>query len=121
MDFLFPLLFLGVLASKVAIRERVEGFEFGLLFLPSPLASHGIADLLCNGETLCVDGFVKTVDEFLIVVPFASGEPVLSGKRETSRVFVTILLQHIKFVFGVTFVGNQSCKRLRGAVCARLH
>ena len=106
----------------VALRTQTHAdVRKGLTRIAAITGLPASKDLLCNGETLCVDGFVKTVDEFLIVVPFASREPVLRGKCKTCRIFVTILLQHIEFVFGVTFVGDQPCKSLRSTVGTSLH
>ena len=121
LSLLLALQFLGVFGGEMAIRERVEGFQLGLLFLPGALSGGRIADLLRDGLSLRIDGLVKSIEELLIVVPFAPGQAILRCMGEACCVFVTILLQHIELVFCVAFVGDQSGERLGGIVRAGLH
>ena len=97
LNLLFFLHFPRVLAGKMPVRQRVEGFQFLPLLLPLGLARGRILGLRGDGFSLQVDGFVETVQELLEIVPFALGQAFLGRLAEAGSVLVAILLQHLQF------------------------
>ena len=121
LQFLFPALLLRLFIGKMAIRQRVDGFQFFLLPLPLHLARRRILCLLGDGSGLCGHCFIEPIEECLVVAPLAWRQSFLGRLPEAVRVFVAILLQHRQFFPGITFVGNQARELLRCLICARLH
>jgi hypothetical protein len=108
-------------AAAMALKEGIKGLQPRSLLLPVCLAAGRLRLLLADSLELLVDGFVETLQEFLIVAPFRLSQPALHCLAKALAVVVAILFEHAKFALRVTFRGHQACQTLRRFVATILH
>ena len=121
LHFLLALHLARVFRSMMSLRQRIESFELFALLLPLQLAGSRLPGLRRDGVALCFDGVIETIQELLVVVPFARVDAALRRFLDACCVLVSAFLEHLQFGLGIALVGDQASEVARGLVGTRLH